>query len=32
MTNRAIASDHWNALGRSGAEKSKDQFGVESCG
>jgi hypothetical protein len=32
MTNRAIAPNHRNALRRSGAEKSEDEFGVESCG
>jgi hypothetical protein len=32
MADRAIAPDHRNALRRSGAEKSEDEFGVESCG
>jgi len=32
MTNRAIAPDHRNALRCSGAEKSENEFGVESCG
>ena len=31
MADRAIASDHRNALRRSRAKESEDEFGVESC-